>query len=92
MGFLRERDQKFGDAAANYEAAWKLCKQRNPAIGMSLRFSLSVFSGYKLAYNYLKCRKLFECIEICHAVLAQYPNYPKIKKEVMDKARAAIRT
>ncbi|KAH7731473.1 tetratricopeptide repeat protein 21A isoform X1 [Aphelenchoides avenae] len=79
MGFLREREQKFADAAANYEGAWRLCRQRNPAI------------GYKLAYNYLKCRKLFDCIEVCHIILRQFPNYPKIKKEILDKARANIR-
>jgi tetratricopeptide repeat protein 21B len=82
MGFLREREQKFVDASANYECAWRLCRQRNPAI------------GYKLAYNYLKQHnhnRLFDCIEVCHAVLRQYPNYPKIKKEILDKARANIR-
>ncbi|KAI6188453.1 Tetratricopeptide repeat protein 21B [Aphelenchoides besseyi] len=79
MGFLREREQKFADAAANYEMAWRLCRQRNAAI------------GYKLSYNYLKCRRLFDCIETCHVVLQQYPNYPKIKKDVLDKARASIR-
>uniref|UniRef100_A0A915PRR2 Tetratricopeptide repeat protein 21B n=1 Tax=Setaria digitata TaxID=48799 RepID=A0A915PRR2_9BILA len=79
-GYLCEREQKWIDAAANYNEAWRLSKHRNPSI------------GYKLAYNYLKCRKLFECIEVCHRVLELYPNYPRIKREIMDKARAAIRT
>uniref|UniRef100_A0A914RFP5 Tetratricopeptide repeat protein n=1 Tax=Parascaris equorum TaxID=6256 RepID=A0A914RFP5_PAREQ len=48
-------------------------------------------SGYKLAYNYLKCRKFFDSIDVCHRVLALYPNYPRIKREIMDKARASIR-
>lgn len=79
MGFLREREQKHADAAANFELAWRLCRQRNPAV------------GYKLAYNYLKCRRLFDCIDLCHAVLQLYPQYPKVKKEILDKARANIR-
>ncbi len=33
MGFLCERDQKYADAAANYESAWRMCRKRNPAIG-----------------------------------------------------------
>lgn len=47
--------------------------------------------GYKLAYNYFKCHKLFECIDVCHIVLAKHPTYPKLKKEILDKARANIR-
>ncbi|VDK84622.1 unnamed protein product, partial [Onchocerca ochengi] len=78
-GYLCEREQKWDEAAANYEEAWRISKCRNPTI------------GYKLAYNYLKCRKPFECIEICHRVLELYPNYPRIKREIMDKARATIR-
>ncbi|CAJ0941880.1 unnamed protein product, partial [Mesorhabditis belari] len=80
MGFLKEKEQKWIDASANYEEAWRLCKQRNPAI------------GYKLAYNYMKSKKIFDCIEVCHKVLQQYPSYPKIKKEIMDKARLMIRS
>ncbi|KAL3111585.1 hypothetical protein niasHT_019932 [Heterodera trifolii] len=79
MGLVCEKEQKYADAAANYEAAWNVRKRRNPSI------------GYKLAYNYFKCHRLFECIEVCHAVLKQYPTYPKIKKEILDKARANIR-
>ncbi|VDO42345.1 unnamed protein product [Onchocerca flexuosa] len=78
-GYLCEREQKWDEAAANYEEAWRISKCRNPTV------------GYKLAYNYLKCRKPFECIEICHRVLELYPNYPRIKREIMDKARATIR-
>uniref|UniRef100_A0A0R3RUA2 Tetratricopeptide repeat protein 21B n=1 Tax=Elaeophora elaphi TaxID=1147741 RepID=A0A0R3RUA2_9BILA len=79
-GYICEKEQKWNEAAANYEEAWRLSKCKNPTV------------GYKLAYNYLKCRKPFECIEICHRVLELYPNYPRIKREIMDKARASIRT
>uniref|UniRef100_A0A0K0DL89 TPR_REGION domain-containing protein n=1 Tax=Angiostrongylus cantonensis TaxID=6313 RepID=A0A0K0DL89_ANGCA len=80
LGYLREREQKFSDAAVNYDDAWKLSRMQNPAI------------GYKLAYNLLKCKRLFDCIEVCHQVLKAYPTYPKIKKEIMDKARMSIRS
>ena len=36
MGFLREKEQKWTDAAANYEEAWKISKKRNPTIGKSI--------------------------------------------------------
>ncbi|CAJ0578453.1 unnamed protein product, partial [Mesorhabditis spiculigera] len=80
MGYLKEKEQKWLDAASNYEDAWRLCRHRNPII------------GYKLAYNLMKCKKLFDCIEICHQVLEHFPTYPKIKREIMDKARMMIRT
>ncbi|CAB3403169.1 unnamed protein product [Caenorhabditis bovis] len=80
MGYLREKEQKYAEAYQHYEKAWRICKFRNPAI------------GYKLAYNYLKCKKFFASIETCHRVLEQFPNYPKIKKEILDKARMQIRT
>lgn len=66
MGFLKEREQKWMDAAANYEEAWRLCKQRNPAIGL-LFFVFEIideYLGYKLAYNYMKCKRTFDCIEV----------------------------
>ncbi|CAG9531744.1 unnamed protein product [Cercopithifilaria johnstoni] len=78
-GYICEREQKWDEATAHYEEAWRLSKCRNPAI------------GYKLAYNYLKCRRPFECIETCRRVLELYPSYPRIKREIMDKARASIR-
>lgn len=34
LGFVYERDQNYTDAASNYEIAWKLCKNRNPTIGL----------------------------------------------------------
>lgn len=62
-----------------YEMAWKFDNQRSPAV------------GFKLAFNYLKAKRFLDAINICHIVLAVQPDYPKIKKEILDKARAAIR-
>lgn len=79
MGHICEKEQNYTDAASNYETAWKLTKGVNPAI------------GYKLAYNFFKCQKLFECIEVCQNVLKQHPSYPKIKQELLDKAKVNIK-
>ncbi|VDM95115.1 unnamed protein product [Thelazia callipaeda] len=89
MGFLYERDQKWFEAANNYEESWRIGKQSNPSIGKRLTH---VNSGYKLAHSYLKCRKLFDCIEVCHQVLQLYPDCPRIKREILDEARATLRT
>ena len=77
--------------------AWRLCRQRNPAIGEHVLLAVHTHApvmrllGAKLAYNYLKCRRLFDCIETCHCVLQLSPDHPKIKRDILDKARAFIR-
>ncbi|XP_042528664.1 LOW QUALITY PROTEIN: tetratricopeptide repeat protein 21A [Dipodomys spectabilis] len=79
MGFIMEKEQSYKDAATNYELAWKYSHHSNPAI------------GFKLAFNYLKDKKFVEAIEICHHVLLQYPNYPKIREEILEKAQGSLR-
>lgn len=79
MGLIFEKEQSYKDAADCYENAWKLVKESDPGI------------GFKLAFNYLKAKKLVQAIDTCHKVLATHPNYPKIKKEVLERARSLIR-
>lgn len=52
---------------------------------------LTLPSGYRLAFNYLKAKRLVEAIDVCHAVLHQHPNYPKIRPDILDKARQGLR-
>ncbi|XP_013370524.1 PREDICTED: tetratricopeptide repeat protein 21A isoform X2 [Chinchilla lanigera] len=79
MGFIMEKEQSYKDAATNYELAWKYSHQANPAI------------GFKLAFNYLKDKKFVEAIEVCHKVLREHPSYPKIREEILEKARRSLR-
>uniref|UniRef100_A0A3P8VGK7 Tetratricopeptide repeat domain 21B n=1 Tax=Cynoglossus semilaevis TaxID=244447 RepID=A0A3P8VGK7_CYNSE len=80
LGYIMEKEQAFRDAALNYELAWKYGNRTNPTI------------GYKLAFNYLKAKRHVDAIDVCHKVLAAHPNYPKMRKEILDKARAALRS
>uniref|UniRef100_A0A7N8WU19 Tetratricopeptide repeat protein 21B n=1 Tax=Mastacembelus armatus TaxID=205130 RepID=A0A7N8WU19_9TELE len=80
LGYIMEKEQAFRDAALNYELAWKFGNQTNPTI------------GYKLAFNYLKAKRHVDAIDVCHKVLAAHPNYPKMRKDILDKARAALRS
>uniref|UniRef100_A0A8C8JG91 Tetratricopeptide repeat domain 21B n=1 Tax=Oncorhynchus tshawytscha TaxID=74940 RepID=A0A8C8JG91_ONCTS len=80
MGYIMEKEQAFRDAALNYEMAWKYGNQTNPTI------------GYKLAFNYLKAKRHVDAIDVCHKVLDAHPNYPKMRKDILDKARAALRS
>ncbi|XP_045392345.1 tetratricopeptide repeat protein 21A isoform X2 [Lemur catta] len=79
MGFIMEKEQSYKDAATNYELAWKYSHHANPAI------------GFRLAFNYLKDKKFVEAIEVCHSVLSEHPNYPKIREEILEKAQGSLR-
>ncbi|EDO49516.1 predicted protein, partial [Nematostella vectensis] len=79
MGFVMEKEQAYKDAAQNYENAWKNGNRNNPTI------------GFRLAFNYLKAKRFVDAIDVCHKVLSQHPNYPKIKKDILDKARSSLR-
>uniref|UniRef100_A0A8C0TR19 Tetratricopeptide repeat protein 21B n=1 Tax=Canis lupus familiaris TaxID=9615 RepID=A0A8C0TR19_CANLF len=79
MGYIMEKEQAYTDAALNYEMAWKHSNQTNPAV------------GYKLAFNYLKAKRYVDAIDICHQVLEAHPTYPKIRKDILDKARTSLR-
>uniref|UniRef100_A0A8D3AN31 Tetratricopeptide repeat domain 21B n=1 Tax=Scophthalmus maximus TaxID=52904 RepID=A0A8D3AN31_SCOMX len=80
LGYIMEKEQAFRDAALNYELAWKYGSRTNPTI------------GYKLAFNYLKAKRHVDAIDVCHKVLAAHPNYPRMRKDILDKARASLRS
>ena len=79
MGFIMEKESSYKDAAQHYEQAWKFSNKANPSV------------GYRLAFNYMKAKRFTDAIEVCHDILSKYPNYPKIRKEILDKSRENIR-
>jgi tetratricopeptide repeat protein 21B len=40
----------------------------------------------------MKCRKYVEAIDVCEKVLAQYPDYPRIREEILRKCQNSIRS
>jgi tetratricopeptide repeat protein 21B len=79
MGRIMEKEQAFKDAADCYEKAWQLEHESSAAV------------GFKLAFNYLKAKRHVEAINICHKVLKQYPDYPRIREEILIVAQGALR-
>ncbi|KAJ3319716.1 Tetratricopeptide repeat protein 21B [Boothiomyces sp. JEL0866] len=77
LGFIMEKEQAYKDAADYYLKSW------------SIRFDASI--GYKLAFNYLKAKRYLDAIDVCHSVLRQVPDYPKIKPDILDKSRQCLR-
>lgn len=78
MGVIREKEASYKDAADMYEKAWLLEHEASATI------------GFKLAFNYLKAKRFVEAIDICNKVLSLYPDYPKIRKEILEKAMEAL--
>ncbi|XP_076827471.1 tetratricopeptide repeat protein 21B [Brachyhypopomus gauderio] len=78
-GYVMETDQRYKDAAEQYELAWKYSYCTDPAI------------GYRLAFNYLKCKNYTQAIDICHQVLQKHPDYPQIQAEILNRAQLSLR-
>ncbi|CAH1406515.1 unnamed protein product [Nezara viridula] len=79
LGLVAEKEQKYQEASLNYKRAWDLSNGSDPAL------------GYKLSYNLLKNKQFAESVAICQKVLASSPEYPKIKKEILEKALKKLR-
>ncbi len=79
LGFIMEKEQSYQDAAKYYLKCWKLKRESDPAV------------GFKLAFNYLKAKRYTDAIDISHLVLKVEPNYPKIKSDILEKSRLALR-
>jgi len=80
LGLIYEKEQAYKDAAIHYEKAWEYCNETSPSV------------GYRLGFNYLKAKRYVEAINICQQVLKLNENYPKIRKDVLDKARQMLRS
>ena len=68
------------DASDCYEKAWRADGESSAPV------------GYKLAFNYLKAGRATAAIDIAQKVLAAFPTYPRIRDEVLNRARALVRT
>lgn len=79
IGSIQESTSDFSAASKSFEKAWLLSEENNPSF------------GYKFAVNLMQSGDNLRCVDVCHNILGKYPNYPKLKKEVMDVARRNLR-
>jgi predicted Zn-dependent protease len=56
LGQILEKSQSYKDAAEKYENAWRYTNEASPSV------------GYRLAFTYLKAKRLTEAIDVCHKV------------------------
>ena len=74
-GLISEKEAKFSAAAVHYDNAWRYSGKSKPNI------------AYKLAFNDMKIKRYADAIDICQQVLKIHPDYPMIKKDILDKCR-----
>ena len=79
LGHIMEKEASYRDASDQYERAWQLCHGNSTA------------TGYRLAFNYLKAKRHVEAIEVCLRILEKDAEYPKIRKDILEKARGSLR-
>ncbi|XP_011499616.1 PREDICTED: tetratricopeptide repeat protein 21B-like [Ceratosolen solmsi marchali] len=79
-GHISEKEQSYREAATKYAQAWKY----------GGKFKLNI--GYRLAYCYLKSKQYANAIDVCYEVLKINPDYPRIKKDILEKSMHNIRT
>jgi len=79
MGIIKEKEKSYVDAATHYQAAFRMSNNKNPGV------------GFRLAFNLLKAERFTETIDVGRQVLTNFPDYPQIKNELMNKARTNIR-
>lgn len=79
MGLIKEKERIYVDAASHYEKAWTMSNKKNAGV------------GFRLAFNYMKANRYVDAINVGKDILKTYPDYPKVQKEIIDRARLQIR-
>jgi tetratricopeptide repeat protein 21B len=75
MGMIKEKERIYIDAAGHYEKAWSMSNKRNAGV------------GFRLAFNYMKACRFVDAIDVGKEILKVYPDYPKVQKDIVEKAR-----
>jgi len=47
--------------------------------------------GFRLAFNYLKAERFVDTVNVSKQILEVYPDFPKVKTDLINKARAGMR-
>ncbi|XP_078037183.1 tetratricopeptide repeat protein 21B isoform X2 [Augochlora pura] len=79
-GHIAEKEQNYKEAALQYCQAWKY--------GGKSKLSVA----YKLAYCSMKAKTYAEAIDACNEILKQSPDYPRIRKDILEKCINNLRT
>ena len=79
LGLSMEKDMQYDKAAYSYGMAWQL------------EFEASATVGFKYAFSLLKVKQPTAAMDVCEKVLEMYPDYPRIREEILNKAMLMVR-
>ncbi|XP_031832068.1 tetratricopeptide repeat protein 21B [Nomia melanderi] len=79
-GHIAEKEQNYKEAALQYSQAWRY--------GGKSKLSVA----YKLAYCSMKAKVYAEAIDACNDILKQSHDYPRVKKDILEKCINNLRT
>lgn len=80
MGLIKEMEKSYTEAAEHYDKAFKMSNNKNANV------------GFRLAFNYLKANRYVDTIDVGKEILKVHPDYPKLKTEIIDKARSMLKS
>lgn len=75
MGLIKEKERIYVDATTHYERAWRMSNKKNAGV------------GFRLGFNYIKSNKFVDAIDVGREILKAYPDYPKVHKDIIERAR-----
>ncbi|XP_012311059.2 tetratricopeptide repeat protein 21A isoform X3 [Aotus nancymaae] len=107
LGFIMEKEQSYQDAVTNYKLAWKYSHHTSPAVGFRLAFNYvkdkKFVEAIEICHDVSRqpwqgglasggepCLILHTLLSLFQ-VLREHPNYPKIREEILEKARRSLR-
>ena len=79
IGDIMEKEQDYVSACECYEKCWNLKQKWNASI------------GYKLASSYMKLDRQVDAICVCEKVLIEYPEFTKMKDDILDQCILTLR-
>ncbi len=79
MGLIKEKEKDHSMAAQHYQTAFKISNFKNAGV------------GFRLAFNYLKAQRYTDTLDVGKQILNVIPDYPRLKDDLMLKARQQVR-
>ena len=79
MGLIKEKERDHVVAAKHYQTAFRLSNNKNAGV------------GFRLAFNYLKAQRYTDTLDVGKQILKVIPDYPRLKDDLLLKARQQVR-
>ena len=79
IGYIAEKEGKFEEAVQAYEKVWKTAQRCSPS------------TGYRYASCCMRVRQFMSAMDVAKEVACNFPEYSRIRNEVLDKVHLNFR-